>query len=115
MYDRDVYCTIRDILKKGISYSIAVGEFISIFSAYFNKEVKASTVFSGNISLSGVIEEFKDVTDYIRIANNAGATYLIIPENAKAEVLNLKSSISNQVQIVYYDSIDSLLKIAFEK
>lgn len=115
LYDREVYCTIRDILRKGVSNSIAVGEFISIFSAYFKKEVKPSAVFAGNISLSGVIEDFKDVSDYIRIANNAGATYLIIPENAKAEVSDLKSSIANQVQILYFDSIDSLLKVAFEK
>lgn len=109
------YCSIRDINKNGIANNISIAEFLGLFSALINKPVKPSSIYVGNVSLTGVIDTPKDIADYIRVAANAGAKYLYLPTTAKEEAKELNSSIYNRVEIIYYNDIESLIEIAFEK
>ena len=100
--DKDYLVYYGDQQGRYISPEISVAEFAGLCSCAFNKSVLPSMAVVGELTLSGSIKEVKNISEYVRVAINAGAQQLLMPISCQSEFDAIKDSELRRINPVYY-------------
>jgi hypothetical protein len=100
--DKDYSVYYGDQQGRYISPEISVAEFAGLCSCAFNKSVLPSMAVVGELTLSGSIKEVKNISEYVRVAINAGALQLLMPISCQSEFDAIKDSELRRINPVYY-------------
>ena len=66
----------------------------------------------GELTLSGSIKEVKNISEYVRIAINAGAQHLLMPLSCQSEFDAIKDSELRKIEPIYYRTPVEAAKLA---
>ena len=112
MLDKDYLVYYGDLQGRYISPEISVAEFAGLCSCAFNKSALPSMAVVGELTLSGSIKEVKNISEYVRIAINAGAQKLLMPISCQSEFDATKDSALKKIEPVYYRTPVEAAKLA---
>ena len=110
--DKDYLVYYGDLQGRYISPEISVAEFAGLCSCAFNKSALPSMAVVGELTLSGSIKEVKNISEYVRIAINAGAQKLLMPISCQSEFDAIKDSELKKIEPVYYRTPVEAAKLA---
>ena len=100
--DKDYLVYYGDLQSRNISAEISIAEFIGLCSCALNKSVLPSMVVLGELTLSGTIKEVKNVSEYVRVAVNAGAGFLLMPLFCKNDFESIADNELRKITAMYY-------------
>ena len=110
--DKDYLVYYGDQQARYISPEISVAEFAGLCSCAFNKSVLPSMAVVGELTLSGSIKEVKNISEYVRVAINAGAQQLLMPLSCQSEFDAIKDSELKKIEPIYYRTPVEAAKLA---
>ena len=110
--DKDYLVYYGDQQARYISPEISVAEFAGLCSCAFNKSVLPSMAVVGELTLSGSIKEVKNISEYVRVAINAGAQQLLMPLSCQSEFDAIKDSELKKIEPIYYRTPVEAAKMA---
>lgn len=110
--DKDYLIYYGDPQNRYISAEISVAEFIGLCSALNDLPTRASLAIIGELTLSGTINEIKNIGEYARVAHNAGARFLLMPQECQVDFELLLHSEFKIVTPLYYTTPIEAARIA---
>lgn len=110
--DKDYLIYYGDLQSRYISTEISVAEFIGLCSAATNLPVMPSLAVTGELTLSGTMNEQKNIHEYVRCACNAGAQYLLLPESSRENFEKISDTELKKIIPLYYNNPIEAAKIA---
>lgn len=110
--DKDYLVYYGDQQNRYISPEISIAEFAGLCSCAFNRPVLASMAVVGELTLSGSIKDVKNISEYVRVAINAGARQLLMPISCQMEFDAIKDSELKKINPVYYHTPVEAAKLA---
>ena len=110
--DKDYLVYYGDQQNRYISPEISIAEFVGLCSCAFNRSVLASMAVVGELTLSGSIKDVKNISEYVRVAINAGARQLLMPISCQMEFDAIKDSELKKINPVYYHTPVEAAKLA---
>ena len=99
--------------KDGPSAGITMA--IAILSAVTGKKVRADVAMTGEITLRGRVLPIGGLKEKLLAAKNAGIKTVIIPEENRRDIEDMKTEITNQLEIIPVDHMSKVCSIAFTK
>lgn len=112
--NNDYLVFINDLQKKSSSTELSVAEFIALCSAALDKPVRPGLAVIGEITLTGTLKEIVGLEDYLRVAFNAGAKVILLPEKLKDLFNKITESEGIELSAVYYNEILSAARYALD-
>jgi ATP-dependent Lon protease len=109
-YDIAVLATMMGIPKEGPSAGVTM--VAGIVSALTERPVKNDVALTGEITIMGKVLPVGGIQPKIMAAIDAGIKTVILPEGNQSDVEHLPDYIKDQIEIVFADSIDLVLKNA---
>lgn len=109
-FDLAVLATMMAIPKEGPSAGITI--VTGIVSALKNQPVRHDIAMSGEITIMGKVLGVGGIQPKLMAAIDAGVKIVILPEENKADVLNLPEYIRNRIQVQYVTDIKQVLGLA---
>lgn len=98
-----------DSSKSGMSLGLPA--LLAFSSALLGKSLKSGLVAVGGLNLGGALDPVHDAVTVAELALEKGATTLLIPISARAQLNELTDDIAMKLTILYYaDSREALLK-----
>lgn len=109
--DYDYLFSFVDSQGTGLCDNISLAEFIGLCSSALKKPVLEGLAVVGHYNLAGSLSELKNLSDYFRVAKNAGATKLLLPISTSHELGKIPAEYLSVVQPIFYtDQIDAAKK-----
>lgn len=112
MFDYDYLIYYSDPQDRYISDEISVAEFIGLCSVALGISVMPSLAVIGELTISGSVNELKNLSDYLRVASNSGAEYLLLPKEGKVSYESILDTELRKVKPLYYDTPIDAAKLA---
>lgn len=112
--ERDFLVYYASLQDRNISADISVAELIGLCSAFYETPVLPSLAIAGELTLSGTINELKNLSEYVRTAVNAGAHYLLIPQQTKNDFDGITDNDLKRITPIYYSDPIEAVKIALQ-
>ncbi len=112
MLEKDYLFYYADPQNKYMSAEVSVAEFIGLCSAATGKAVLPGYAVVGELTLSGTVNVVKRLEDHVRVAYNAGATHLLLPEACRSQYEEISDPTLRIVIPVYYDTPVEAAKVA---
>ena len=109
-YDIAVLATMMGIPKEGPSAGVTM--VAGIVSALTERPVKNDVALTGEITIMWKVLPVGGIQAKIMAAIDAGVKTVILPEGNRSDVEHLPDYIKDQIEIVFADSIDFVLKNA---
>ena len=101
--DFDYSLYFNDLQNRGVSEEISVAEVVGLFSGLANRSVLPSLVVCGRVVMSGSMMPIKsEIEDIFVTALNAGAKYILMPEESRDKCSKLTAELKNDIEIIYY-------------
>lgn len=114
MHDYDYLIYYSDVLDRYISDEISVAEFVGLCSVAFGISVKPSLVVIGELTISGSVNGIRNLSDYLRVAVNAGVEYILLPEEEMLVFDSINDTELQKIIPLYYKSPIEAAQIALE-
>ena len=114
MMERDYLVYYDDPQNKFMSAEVSVAEFVGLCSTAFGIPVMTSTVILGELTLSGTVKEIKNLSDYIRVAVNAGAEMALMPQTSKEDFEAIRDVELLRITPLYYNTPVEAVRIVLE-
>lgn len=111
----DVHIHIPEgaVPKDGPSAGITMAT--AMLSAITNHPVYANVAMTGEITLRGRVLPIGGLKEKILAAKMANIKTVLVPEKNKRDIAEISSEILKNIQIVYVDNMDEVIKRAFVK
>jgi ATP-dependent Lon protease len=108
---KDYLMHASDLQGIGMSYELALAEFIGLCSAALERPVQESLVILGNITVSGTIEKISDFANVLQVCVDAGAKRVLIPAVSVVDLQTVPAELLIKIQPIFYsDPIDAVFK-----
>lgn len=104
----DYLLFFNDIQGKGASSECSLAEFVGLCSAAAARPVSVQTVIPGTVRLSGTMGELHDLEDILRVAKNAGAKRVLLPNSSIAGLQAVPADLLNGISPSFYPDGDML-------
>ncbi len=93
------------------SMDSSLAEFVGLCSAALDRPIMESTVFVGDLKITGSIGETANLPDVIKAAKAAGAKKIFLPFSSMGELMQAPKSLLMSITPIYYiDPIDAANK-----
>lgn len=102
----DYLLFLNDLQKKGLCAEVSLAEFVGLCSAACGRSVMASTVIPGILRMSGTLDELHDLEELFRVAKNAGAKKILLPQGAIRDLQNVSPELISCVSPEFYPDND---------
>lgn len=102
----DYLLFLNDLQKKGLCAEVSLAEFVGLCSAACGRSVMASTVIPGILRMSGTLDELRDLEELFRVAKNAGAKKILLPQGAIRDLQNVSPELISCVSPEFYPDND---------
>ena len=102
-YDYSLY--FNDLQKRGVCDEISVAEVVGLFSAITSRPVLPSIIVCGRVVMSGgMMPVTSELQEIIMAAANAGAKYILLPEDCTEKYADLTDDLKQMIKAVFYDT-----------
>jgi len=95
--------------------SAGVTMVTAMLSAITGKKVRADVAMTGEITLRGRVLPIGGLKEKTLAAKNAGIRTVCVPGKNEKDIEELSAEIKKDLEIVYADTIEDILKVAFVK
>lgn len=102
MLEKDYLVYFDDPQNRLTSTEVSLAEFIGLCSIAQNKSVLTGLAVIGELTLSGTIKDIKNLEDYIRVAVNAGAETVLMPQACERDFDDIRDSDLKGILPKYY-------------
>lgn len=100
----DYLMDYRDLQGVGNAVDLSLPTLVSLASAALKKEVLSKLVVLGSISISGSINRLEELANVLQVVHDAGATKVLLPNNAKKQVVDVPDDLLNSLTLLFYNS-----------
>ena len=100
------------IPKDGPSAGVAM--FTALYSAFSERIVQSDVAMTGEISLRGLILPVGGIKEKVIAAARAGIKTVLLPARNQRDFDDIPEAVRNQLQFVWLEKVDDVLKIAME-
>ena len=111
--DIHIHCPEGATPKDGPSAGVTLTT--AIYSAFTNKPVRDDVAMTGEITLRGRVLPIGGLKEKTLAAKNAGIRTVCVPGKNEKDIEELSAEIKKDLEIVYADTIEDILKVAFVK
>ena len=111
--DIHVHVPAGAIPKDGPSAGVAM--FTALYSAFSEKIVRSDVAMTGEISLRGLVLPVGGIKEKVIAAARAGIKTVMLPARNKRDFEEIPEAVRNQLQFIWLEKVDDVLKIAMEK
>ncbi|KAK7861968.1 hypothetical protein R5R35_013532 [Gryllus longicercus] len=98
--------------KDGPSAGITVAT--ALMSLFSSKPVASDVAMTGEITLQGVVLPVGGVKEKVLAAHRAGLRRIILPQKCEKDLLEIPSSVKEELVFVFVSHIDEVLQAAFD-
>jgi ATP-dependent Lon protease len=89
----------------------AIGFFISMVSALLGRSVDSTTVVTGEMSVSGLLQKVAGLQQRLEMAREAGAKRVLVPSENKRDLADIPDELLSSVTTVFYqDPLNAAIK-----
>ncbi len=110
--DIHVHVPAGAIPKDGPSAGVAM--FTALYSAFSEKIVKNDVAMTGEISLRGLVLPVGGIKEKVIAAARAGIKTVMLPARNQRDFEEIPEAVRNQLQFIWLDNVDDVLKAAME-
>jgi ATP-dependent Lon protease len=100
----DFMMDIRDLQGQGAAEDLSLATLIGMASAVLKKPVLNQLAVLGGISIGGTINTIEELANILQVAHDAGANKILIPSNAKKQIVDVPDDLFVTFQIIFYNS-----------
>ena len=100
----DYLMDYRDLQGVGNAKDLSLATLVSLSSAALKKETLSKLVVLGSISISGSINRLEELANVLQVVHDAGATKVLLPNNAKKQVVDVPDDLLNSLSLLFYSS-----------
>ncbi len=111
--DIHIHVPAGAIPKDGPSAGVAM--FTALYSAFSEKVVKNDVAMTGEISLRGLVLPVGGIKEKVIAAARAGIKTVMLPARNQRDFEEIPEAVRNQLQFVWLEKVDDVLKNAVEK
>jgi ATP-dependent Lon protease len=111
--DIHVHVPAGAIPKDGPSAGVAM--FTALFSAFSERIVKNDVAMTGEISLRGLVLPVGGIKEKVIAAARAGIKTVMLPARNKRDFEEIPEAVRNQLQFIWLEKVDDVLKNAVEQ
>lgn len=111
--DIHVHVPAGAIPKDGPSAGVAM--FTALYSAFSEKIVKNDVAMTGEISLRGLVLPVGGIKEKVIAAARAGIKTVMLPARNQRDFEEIPEAVRNQLQFVWLEQVDDVLKNALEQ
>lgn len=104
MSNTDFMMDIRDLQGLGSPEDLSLSVLISLCSAALKKPVISQLAILGGMSIGGTINKIEELANVLQVAHDAGATKILLPSNAKKQIVDVPDDLFVKFQIIFYNS-----------
>ena len=102
----DYLMDFRDLQGVGNAKDLSLATLVSLSSAALKKETLSKLVVLGSISISGSINRLEELANVLQVVHDAGATKVLLPNNAKKQVVDVPDDLLNSLTLLFYSSAE---------
>ena len=88
--------------------------FVAMVSTFTNRKVRANFAMTGEITLRGAVTPVGGIREKILAAKRAGITDIILSEENRRDIEDIKSDYLNGLTFHYISEMSEALPIVFE-
>jgi len=88
--------------------------FTALFSAFSERIVKNDLAMTGEISLRGLVLPVGGIKEKVIAAARAGIKTVMLPARNKRDFEEIPEAVRNQLQFIWLEKVDDVLKNAME-
>ncbi|MDD5460542.1 MAG: endopeptidase La [Methylococcales bacterium] len=111
--DIHVHVPAGAIPKDGPSAGVAM--FTAIYSAFSERIVQNDIAMTGEISLRGLVLPVGGIKEKVIAAARAGIKTVMLPARNQRDFEDIPEAVRNQLQFIWLEKVDDVLKIAMVK
>lgn len=104
MDSTDFMMDIRDLQGQGAAEDLSLATLIGMASAALKKPVLNQLAVLGGISIGGTINAIEELANVLQVAHDAGANKILLPSNAKKQIVDVPDDLFVTFQIIFYNS-----------
>lgn len=104
MDSTDYMMDIRDLQGQGAAEDLSLSTLIAMTSAALKKTVLSQLVVLGGISIGGTVNQIEELANVLQVAHDAGANKILLPSNAKKQIVDVPDDLFVTFQIIFYNS-----------
>ena len=104
MDNTDFMMDIRDLQGQCAAEDLSLATLIGMTSAALKKPVLTQLAVLGGISIGGTINPIEELANVLQVAHDAGANKILIPSNAKKQIVDVSDDLFVTFQIIFYNS-----------
>ncbi len=104
MENTDFMMDIRDLQGQGAAEDLSLSVLIAMTSAALKKPVLSQLAVLGGISIGGTINQIEELANVLQVAHDAGANKILLPSNAKKQIVDVPDDLFVTFQIIFYNS-----------
>ena len=112
-HDIHIHIPEGAVPKDGPSAGVTMAT--AMLSAITGKKVRAGVAMTGEITLRGRVLPIGGLKEKTLAAKNAGIRTVCVPGKNEKDIEELSAEIKKDLEIVYADTIEDILKVAFVK
>ncbi len=112
-FDFHVHVPAGAIPKDGPSAGVTL--FTALLSVLTEKKVRNDIAMTGEITMRGKVLPVGGIKEKVLAAHRAGIKTVIIPEKSKSELSEIPETLRNELNFIYVNSMDEVVKHAFSK
>ena len=112
-HDIHIHIPEGAVPKDGPSAGVTMAT--AMLSAITGKKVRADVAMTGEITLRGRVLPIGGLKEKTLAAKNAGIKTVCVPRKNEKDIEELSAEIKKDLEIVYADTIEDILKVAFVK
>lgn len=104
MDNTDFMMDIRDLQGQGAAEDLSLSVLIAMASAALKKPILNQLAILGGISIGGTINQIEELANVLQVAHDAGANKILLPSNAKKQIIDVPDDLFVTFQIIFYNS-----------
>lgn len=104
MENTDFMMDIRDLQGQRAAEDLSLSVLIAMASAALKKPVLSQLAVLGGISIGGTINQIEELANVLQVVHDAGANKILLPSNAKKQIVDVPDDLFVTFQIIFYNS-----------
>ncbi|MCF0227185.1 MAG: ATP-dependent Lon protease, partial [Methanobrevibacter sp.] len=100
----DFLMQVHDLNGVGMTSHLSLATFVALCSVALNKPITPSTVILGDMSLGGVINRIENLSDFMQLSLDSGATKVLIPMSSSADIASVPPEVLSKLDLIFYET-----------
>lgn len=104
MSNTDFMMDIRDLQGQGPADDLSLAVLIALCSSALKKPALSQLAVLGGFSIGGTVNRIDQLANVLQVAHDAGANKILLPSNAKKQIVDVPDDLFVAFQIIFYNS-----------